>query len=390
MPLADRFLRAEQLAEAEPRYPLEVVHCDHCSLLQISETVAPEILFCDDYPYYSSISEQLLRHSRDNALELIEARGLGGDSLVVELASNDGYLLRNYLQRDIPVLGIDPAEGPARAAQAIGVTTLNRFFSAGLASELAAQGKLADVIHANNVLAHVADLNGFVQGVATLLKDNGMAVFEVPYARSLLDHCEFDTIYHEHLCYFSVTALDALLRRHHLFLNDVRQLAIHGGSLRLYVERQQRPSATVTELLATEAQWVRDRAYYQRFAAQVAAVRTDLLDLLRRLREAGKSVAGYGAAAKGSILLNVIGIDPDLLAFVVDRSPHKQGLHMPGQRQPIHAPEELLRRMPDYVLLLAWNFAGEIRAQQATYEARGGRFILPLPRPRILEPAANG
>lgn len=389
-PLAGRFLRVEQLAEPEPLYPLEVVYCTNCSLLQINETVSPEILFCEDYPYFSSVSPYLLQHSRDNALELAESRKLGGDSLVVELASNDGYLLRNYQERGIPVLGIDPAEGPARAAQRIGIPTLNKFFTAKLAADLAADDTLADVVHANNVLAHVADLNGFVQGVAALLKDSGVAVFEVPYVKALIDQCEFDTIYHEHLCYFSLTALDTLFRRHGLYLNDLRHLDIHGGSLRLYVEKNPQQAPAVQFQLAHEAEtWAYDINYYRDFAQRVAQVKNTLVELLRQLRAGGKRVAGYGAAAKGTTLINCAGIDNELLDFVVDRSPHKQGRHMPGQRQAIHTPEKLLQAMPDYVLLLAWNFADEIREQQAEYEARGGRFIIPVPAPHIIEPSAN-
>ena len=384
-PLADRLVSAAQLDEPEPQYPLEVVFCPHCGLLQILETVPPQVLFCEDYPYYSSFSDALLRHSRANVLDLIARRGLGADSLAVELASNDGYLLRNYAEAGIPVLGIDPAEGPARAAEAIGVPTLNRFFTADLARQLAGEGRRADVVHGNNVLAHVADTNGFVQGIATLLKDTGVAVIEVPYVKDLIEHCEFDTIYHEHLCYFSVTAVDHLLRRHGLYLNEVRRLPIHGGSLRLYVERIERTGPTVRELLALEAALGVDRIdFYRDFARRVERVKSDLLALLRRLKGDGRSIAAYGAAAKGATLINYIGLGPGLIDFVVDRNVHKQGKYMPGRHIPIHGPRMLLETQPDYVLLLAWNFAQEIMDQQAEYRRRGGRFIIPLPEPRVL------
>jgi len=384
-PLADRLVTAVQLAGPEPVYPLQVAFCPQCSLLLILETVPPEMLFCEDYPYYSSFSDALLRHSRDNVLDLIARRGLGPGSLAVELASNDGYLLKNYVEAGIPVLGIDPAEGPARAAEAIGVHTLNTFFTADLASQLAAEGRQADVVHGNNVLAHVADTNGFVSGIATLLKESGVAVIEVPYVKDLIDHREFDTIYHEHLCYFSVTALDHLFRRHGLFLNEVKRLPIHGGSLRLYVEKVERVGESVRHLLGVEAEERVDRIdFYRDFAQRVEHLKTELLVLLGGLRGDGRSIAAYGAAAKGATLINYIGIGTDLVDFVVDRNVHKQGKYMPGQHIPIFGPEQLLEAQPDYVLLLAWNFATEIMEQQAEYARRGGRFVVPVPVPRVV------
>ena len=384
-PLADRLVPPEGLATPEPRYPLVVAFCPTCALVQITETVPPEVLFCEDYPYFSSFSDALLRHSRDNVLELIAELRLGPDSLAVELASNDGYLLKNYREQGIPVLGIDPAEGPAREAEKNGVTTLNAFFTLDLARRLADVGRRADVIHANNVLAHVADTNGFAAGIAYLLKPEGLAVVEVPYVRDLIEHVEFDTIYHEHLCYFSVTALDHLFRRHGLYLNRVRRLPIHGGSLRLYVELRERVEESVQTLLAEERAAGVDRSdFYRDFAARVAKVKTGLLALLRGLKAQGKTIAAYGAAAKGATLINYIGIGPGLIDFVVDRNTFKQGRYMPGQHLPIFGPERLMEDRPDYVLLLAWNFVAEIRAQQAAYEKAGGRFISPVPKPVII------
>lgn len=384
-PLADRLLTKQMLDKPEPRHPLTLMFCSECSLVQIAETVSPEVLFCEDYPYYSSFSPALLEHSRANAESLIEARALGPDSLVMELASNDGYMLRNFKDHGIPVLGIDPAEGPARVARDHGIDTMCVFFTQALSEQLRQDGKLADVLIANNVLAHVPDLNGFAAGIGRVVKKTGVAVIEVPYVKDLVDHCEFDTIYHEHLCYFSLTALVHLFARHELIVNHVERLSIHGGSLRVFVGHGPEVSDAARVLMEQEqAAHVGEVGYYRDFADSVANVRVALLKLLRDLKSAGKRIAAYGAAAKGATLINHVGIGLDLVEFVVDRNTHKQGCFMPGQHQPIYPCEHLLSEMPDYVLLLAWNFAAEIAQQQAEYLARGGTFIIPVPTPRLI------
>jgi hypothetical protein len=387
MPLANALLSPDQLGESEPAYPLDLAFCPRCTLVQITETVPPEQLF-REYLYFSSFSDTMLCHAADLSRRIVDSRGLDGGSLVVEIASNDGYLLQYYRQRGIPVLGIEPAVNVARVAEEErGIKTLGEFFDAALARDLRDQGVRPDVIHAHNVLAHVADLNGFVQGLGILLPMHGAAVIEVPYLKDLIDHCEFDTIYHEHLCYFSLTALDRLLRRHGLVIYDVERVPIHGGSLRLWAGQaaQARPGDRVRALLAEEAGWGVDQEdFYREFARGVESLKDSLNRLLQGLKQDGRRLAAYGAAAKGSTLLNYCGIGPETLDFVVDRSTHKQGRHMPGVRLPIHAPARLLESRPDYVLLLTWNFAAEILEQQREYRRGGGQFIIPVPELRIV------
>lgn len=371
----------------EPTFPLELALCRTCSLAQITAEVPPDDLF-RDYVYFSSFSDTMLRHAAELALRVMETEQLGPESLVVEAASNDGYLLKNYAASGVQVLGIEPARNIARVArERHGIPTREEFFTHDFAAQLVVEGMRADVFHAHNVLAHVPDLNGFVAGIRTLLKPTGVAVIEAPYVKDMLDHCEFDTIYHEHLCYFSLAALDACFRRHGLIIRDVTRVPIHGGSLRLFASPAESVSAVsphVTNLLAEEAAWgVGTEEPYRAFAKQVADIRRNLRELLESLKADGKRIAAYGASAKGSTLLNFCGIGPELLDFVVDRSTAKQGKLTPGTGLRIYAPDKLLEDMPDYTLLLTWNFADEILRQQGEYRKRGGKFIVPVPLPRV-------
>jgi SAM-dependent methyltransferase len=388
MPLANGFLTQRQLRSPEPRYPLELVFCPECALVQILETVPPEILF-RHYLYFSSFSDAMLQHARDIATRMLRSRRLDGKSLVVEIASNDGYLLQFYLLGGIPVLGIEPAENIARAAkEERDVRTIPQFFSLALAQKLSRQGQRADVIHANNVLAHVSDLSGFLLGIGMLLTPDGVAVIEVPYVRELIERVEFDTIYHEHVSYFALTPLHRLMESHGLTIVDVERLEIHGGSLRIFVEHlsgRSHASPAVRQMLSDEV----DRGltgirFYQDFERKVRELKDSLLNLLRGLKSQGSRIAAYGASAKGSTILNFFGIDHSILDFVVDRSTVKQGLYTPGTHLPIYNPEKLLEKMPDYVLLLTWNFSEEILEQQAGYRRLGGRFIIPIPTPQVI------
>jgi SAM-dependent methyltransferase len=383
MPPSDGFSRSA--AASDPTYPLDVLMCEDCGLAQLRHTVAPDALFGQDYFYFSSYTQTVLDNARENVEAALARFRPGPDALVVELASNDGYLLKQVAARGIRVLGIDPAPHPVEAARAAGIETVHAFFTEALAAELEAQGRQASLLFASNVLAHVADTRDFVRGIRRLLRPDGTAIIEAPYLRDLIEHLEFDTIYHEHLCYFSATALRGLFARQGLHLNDVERIPIHGGSLRIFVQKGDAPSGRLLAMLEEERRIGLDRAEaFQAFAARVASIGEELRGLLRRLRDEGRRVAGYGAAAKGTILLNFFRIGAEDLLWIADKNPHKHGLYVPGMKVPIVGPERIEADRPDYLLVLPWNHREEIMRQQADYARRGGRFIIPIPQPRVL------
>jgi SAM-dependent methyltransferase len=387
VPLANALLSDAQLEKPEPRFPLTLAFCRSLALVQIMERIPPERLF-SEYVYFSSMSDGMLAHARTHAERLVAERKLDASSLVVEIASNDGYLLQYYKAAGIPVLGIEPAANVAKVAESErGIPTLVEFFDARLGQKLANEGRRADVIHANNVFAHVPDPVSFLRGIVALLAPGGIASIEAPYVKEMLDKVEFDTIYHEHLFYYSLTAINRLCTQAGLVVVDVERLPIHGGSLRCVLARpgEVTPTAHVAALLGEESAWGVDKPEtYLSFAAKVETLRTSLREWLSNAKRQGCRVAAYGASAKGTTLLNYCGIGRETLDFVVDRSPYKQGLFTPGAHLPILHPDALLERQPDAVLLLAWNFIDEILANQSEYRRRGGKFIIPVPQVGIV------
>jgi hypothetical protein len=388
-PLCESYVRPEQLDAMEPFYPLRVLVCRRCWLVQLGQYVTAESIF-SEYAYYSSFSDSWVQHARDYTSKMIDRFGLGATSQVVEVASNDGYLLQWFVKAGVPSIGIEPAANVAGAAGGRGVTTLVRFFGSELAKELVADGRGADLLVGNNVLAQVPDLNDFVAGLAILLTPRGVLTLEFPHVLRLIDENQFDTIYHEHFSYFSAHTTRAIFASHGLELFDVEEIPTHGGSLRVYgrhVDDTTKPvTSAVGELLAQEQAFgLTEVDRYLRFSDQVEETKRSILRLLIQLKGEGKRVAGYGAPGKGNTLLNYCGIRSDFLDFTVDRNTYKQGLFLPGTHIPIYPPEEIDLRKPDYVFILPWNFKDEIVTQMARIREWGGRFIVPIPEARILE-----
>jgi SAM-dependent methyltransferase len=385
-PPCESFLDADDLNRMEPFYPLHVRICDDCLLVQLEAYVPAEEIFGGDYAYFSAYSASWVEHARVYTEQMIERLGLSPASLVVELASNDGYLLQHFSARKIPALGIDPARNVAEAAHARGVETLVDFFNAELAARVVAERGEADLIVANNVLAHVPDVNDFVEGIRVLLARDGAATIEVPHLVRLVEGLQFDTIYHEHYSYFSFRTLVRLFAAHDLEVFDVEELPSHGGSLRVFVRHPVgEPEPSVDALLEREHASGYDTIDgYDGFADRVAETKRRLLDLLIALRGAGRQIVGYGAPGKGNTLLNYCGIRTDFLEYTVDANPGKHGKFLPGTHIPIHAPTRIEETRPDFILILPWNLKREISAQLEYVRAWGGRLVVPIPAPEVL------
>ena len=387
-PLANRYLEHAQLTEAEPFYPLHLFVCDRCLLVQVEEVVSPGELF-GDYPYFSSYSESWLAHAREFAKMAVERFHLDATARVVEVGSNEGYLLRHFRDRGVPGLGIVRAANVAQVATALGIPTLVRFFGTQMARELSKEERSADLLIANNVLAHVPDLNDFVGGLKVLLKPRGVVSVEFPHLMRLIGETQFDTIYHEHFSYFSFRTVSEVFRAHGLRIFDVEELPTHGGSLRIYAQHLESDrhamSGRVSELLERErTAGLASLETYLAFGESVKQVKRNLLTFLINVKEDGKTIVGYGAAAKGNTLLNYCGIRGDFIEYVADRSPHKQGKYLPGTHIPIVSPDRIRETKPDVVLILAWNLKDEVMEQLAYVRGWGGRLAVPMPQPEVV------
>jgi SAM-dependent methyltransferase len=387
-PLSNAYLREDQLQGMEPFFPLKVYVCEACFLVQLPEWEAPENIF-SDYAYFSSYSESWLKHAENYCDAMVKRFGYGRDSFVVELASNDGYLLQYFKAKSIPVLGIEPAKNVALAAEKAGIPTVVDFFGTKLAEKLKAEGKRADLIIGNNVLAHVPDVNDFVEGARAILKENGVITMEFPHLMRLVEANQFDTIYHEHFSYFSFTTVEKVFAEHGLTIFDVEELATHGGSLRIYACHEKDGSKSVTKGVL-DLKELEGRAgltgmeYYRSFGERARESKRNILAFLIGLKEKSKVVVGYGAPAKGNTLLNYCGVRTDFIDYTVDRSPHKQGHYLPGTHLPIYHPDKIKETKPDYLVILPWNLKEEIMEQMAYIREWGGKFAVLIPEPQVL------
>lgn len=387
-PLSNAFIKPENYYAMEPFYPLHAYVCGSCFLVQLEEFESPQQIF-SDYAYFSSYSESWLRHAKAYTELMIRRFGFNASHQVIEIASNDGYLLRNFKEHGIPVLGIEPAENVAQTARAAGIPTQTKFFGIKTARELAASGQQADLLLGNNVLAHVPDVNDFVAGMKIALKRDGVITMEFPHLMQLMAHNQFDTIYHEHFSYFSFVTVEKIFAKHGLTLFDVEELPTHGGSLRIYARHAEHDkpaeNANVESLRKREiGAGMTVLTTYEKFSENVRETKRKLLDFLIRAKREGKTVVGYGAPAKGNTLLNYCGIRTDFLDYTVDRSPHKQGLFLPGTRIPVHAPDHIRQTRPDYILILPWNIKDEIIEQMSHVREWGGKFVVPIPRVEVI------
>lgn len=387
-PLSNAYLPPERLQEKENFYPLHAYVCENCFLVQLEEFETPEQIF-GEYAYFSSYSESWLKHARDYTTQMISRFALGAQHQVVEIASNDGYLLQYFKSAGIPILGIEPAGNVAKAAQQKEIPTMLAFFGQQTARELSAEGKKADLIIGNNVLAHVPDPLDFVSGLKILLKPKGIITMEFPHLLKLIQENQFDTIYHEHFSYFSLTTVNKVFTAHGLMLFDVEELPTHGGSLRIYArhteDHTKADGLRVTELLTREeTAGIKNIRTYTDFSEQVKATKRKILEFLIRAKEEGRTIAGYGAPAKGNTLLNYCGMGTDFFDYTVDRSPFKQGLYLPGTHIPIESPDKIRETKPDYVVILPWNLKEEVAEQMAYIREWGGKFVVLIPKVKVI------
>ena len=387
-PISNAFVKPDQADEKEPFYPLHAFVCSECFLVQLEAFESPDEIF-SDYVYFSSYSDSWLAHAKRFVDGATERFGLSLDSMVMEVASNDGYLLQYFVERDVPVLGIEPASNVAEVARKAGVDTIDEFFGVALAERLRDEGRTCDLLVGNNVLAHVPDINDFVRGLKIALAENGVLSMEFPHLLKLIQQTQFDTIYHEHFSYLSLTSVQKIFGHHGLQIFDVEELPTHGGSLRVFAQHpdgNQVTTAAVEKVLSDERRANLDSlSGYQNFAEKVAKVKEDLLAFLETARNEGKTVVGYGAPAKGNTLLNFCGVGPDSIQYTVDRSPYKQDHLLPGVHIPVHAPEHIDATKPDYVLILPWNLQEEITQQLSHIKDWGGQWVVPIPELKVLE-----